>query len=211
MNVNGKRRMERSKNGPSTRRGSHLADVRAALERWRFKTKRDCYSLGSVTSEVILPNPILTTLASNTRIQTVDDMVSVIKPPWIMARRHGEEVLRLLRMFDEAAKEEHEKEKRARADEGRKATEARQAERKHTKEIERVEKANEKAAMKAALAKEQERVRAERDAAKAQKVQDREAAKASKPKRPRKAALVGSSVFNGTPPSNTIHRVRRLL
>src|ERR1700729_4017437 len=42
-NANGKRQMQRSKEGPATRRGEHLKDARGALERWRFKTQRDRY------------------------------------------------------------------------------------------------------------------------------------------------------------------------
>jgi len=63
----------------------HLANVHAALEGWHFKTKRDNYSLGSVTAEAILPSPTLITLASNAHIHTVEDIVTVINPPWIMA------------------------------------------------------------------------------------------------------------------------------
>jgi hypothetical protein len=72
-------------------------------------------------------------------------------------------------------------------------------------------KKQEKAAAKPALAVEQERVCAEREAVKAQKHREHEAAKASKPKRPRKVPLIGSSVFNGTPSSNSTYRVRKLL
>jgi bloom syndrome protein len=203
--------MEQSKNGPSTRRLEHLANVRAALEGWRFKTKRDHYSLRSVTAEAILPNPILTTLASNAHIRTVEDIVTVINPPWIMARRHGEDVLKLLKTLDDAAREGHEREKRARAAERSAATAMRQAERQQVVEAEREARRQEKAAAKAALMMERERVRAEREAVKAQKRHEHEAAKANKPKRPRKAPLIGSSVFNGTPSSNLTHQVRKSL
>ena len=203
--------MERSKNGPSTRRLQHLSNVRAVLEHWRFKTKRNHYSLGSVTAEAILPNPILTTLASNTHIRTVEDMVTVINPPWIMARRHGKDVLKLLKSLDDAAREEHEREKRARAAERSAATAVRQAERQEVIKAEREVKKQEKAAAKAALAVEQERVRAEREAVKAQKHREHEAAKARKPKRPRKVPLIGSLVFNGTLSSNSTYQVRKLL
>jgi len=62
-------------------------------------------------NSTILPNPILTTLASNAHIRTVEDIVTIINPPWIMARRHGEDVLKLLKTLDDAAREEHEREK----------------------------------------------------------------------------------------------------
>ena len=129
MNTYGKQRIEQSKNGPSTCRLQHLANVRAALEHRHFKTKHNHYSLGSVTAEAILPNPILTTLTSNAHICTVEDMVTVINPPWIMAWQHGEDVLKLLKSLDDAAREEHERERRARAAEWSAATAVQQVER----------------------------------------------------------------------------------
>jgi len=40
----------------------------------------------------------------------VEDIVTIINPPWIMAQWHGEDVLKLLKTLD-AAREEHEREK----------------------------------------------------------------------------------------------------
>lgn len=51
--------------GAAVRRGEHLTNVRAALEAWRYTTKQTQHTLGSVTAEVVMPGPILTTLASN--------------------------------------------------------------------------------------------------------------------------------------------------
>jgi len=78
--------MQRLKEGPATGRGEHLKDARGALERWRFKTQRDRYSPSSVTAVTLLPDPTLTTLASNARIRIVEDIEALINPPWIMAR-----------------------------------------------------------------------------------------------------------------------------
>ena len=66
-NANGKRPMQPSE-GAAVRRGEHLTNVRAALEAWRYTTKRTQHTLGSVMAEVVMPGPILTTLASNARI-----------------------------------------------------------------------------------------------------------------------------------------------
>ena len=86
MNVNSKCKMEQSKGGLLTCQGQHLQDVCGMLEHWQFKTKHDCYSPSSVIAVTILPDPILTTLASNTCICTIDNVENSINLPWIMAR-----------------------------------------------------------------------------------------------------------------------------
>ncbi|KAJ7278640.1 hypothetical protein C8J57DRAFT_1502483 [Mycena rebaudengoi] len=75
--------------------------VRAALDRWSTEmVLSDYYSDTSFIPEAILPDPNLTTLASNTRIHTVNDILTVIKPPWILAARHGQEILDILTKLD---------------------------------------------------------------------------------------------------------------
>lgn len=198
VNTNGKRQIRQSKDGPATRRGDHLQSARNALERWRFKTKQDRYSPSSTTAVTLLPDPLLTTLASNARIRTVEDIEKVLNPPWIMARRHGEEVLAILKRLDDAHIHVRDQAKRAKADERRKVTEARQAEKREKanrereekrqqKEMEKVEKDNQKAAVQA------ER-KQQRDAARAEKQRRSEEAKAK-----RRQPLAGSGVFNTGP------------
>jgi hypothetical protein len=195
--TNGKRRMQRSKDGPITRQGEHLKDARGALERWRFKTQRDHYSPSSVTAVTLLLDPTLTTLASNARIHTIEDIESCLNPPWIMARRHGNEVLILLKAIDDAEKLAREGERRSKADKRRKVTEARQAERRAEQDREREEQQVQKAIDQAERDRKKEEERAakrrQRDAERVTKQQQREAAK------PRPLALAGSSVFNVTP------------
>ncbi|KAJ7621615.1 P-loop containing nucleoside triphosphate hydrolase protein [Mycena polygramma] len=109
VNSNGKRPMRRPRgDGPAARRGEHLQNVRAALNRFRVKmVLSDRYSQTSFSPEVILPDPTLKTLASNARIKTVEDIVSVItNPPWMMAQRHGQEVLDLIARLDRAERDE---------------------------------------------------------------------------------------------------------
>ncbi|KAJ7092198.1 P-loop containing nucleoside triphosphate hydrolase protein [Mycena epipterygia] len=70
------------------------------------RSRIDRYSQTSFSPEVILPDPTLTTLASNARIKTIDDIVSIIvNPPWMMAERHGREVLDLMARLDRADRE----------------------------------------------------------------------------------------------------------
>ena len=53
-------------------------------------------------AEAILPNDNLTTLASDAQIKTLEDITTMLKPPWIFVRKHGEEILDLLQQQDEA-------------------------------------------------------------------------------------------------------------
>ena len=124
--------------GPTTRRGDHLKNARQMLERWRFKTH---YSHGptSFTAAGFLPDKILTTLASNARIRTVDDMINILQPPWIYARRHGQEVLDLLSGLDKAEKADREQAKLAKRELRKKETVERQNENKRQKMLERAQ------------------------------------------------------------------------
>ncbi|KAJ7456331.1 hypothetical protein B0H11DRAFT_1642783, partial [Mycena galericulata] len=98
-NANGKRRMAKRGDGPSTRRAEHLQDARAALVSWRTRTFFKRYSTSSFTDVGILPDKILTTLASK-RIRSLDEMAEKLTVPWMFAQRHGEEVIELLREVD---------------------------------------------------------------------------------------------------------------
>ncbi|KAK7016093.1 hypothetical protein R3P38DRAFT_2786469 [Favolaschia claudopus] len=108
-NANGKRTMTRGE--AKTRRKDHLKLARDALERWRLKIFLDRYSKSSLPEVAILPDQILTSLASK-RLKTVDEMLQ-LRPSWMLARRHGEEVLATLRRVNDRVREEREREKEA--------------------------------------------------------------------------------------------------
>lgn len=121
--------MEKS-SGRQIRRGEHLKTVRAALVDWRFKTHQRRYTPSPYTAVVILPDATLTTLASNARIKTIDDMNEILNPSWVFASRHGQEVLDLLAKLDESEKDDRECEKLRKREERKKETaECREAER----------------------------------------------------------------------------------
>jgi hypothetical protein len=121
--------MEKS-SGHQIRRGEHLKTVRAALVDWRFKTHQRRYTPSPYTAVVILPDATLTTLASNARIKTIDDMNEILNPSWVFASRHGQEVLDLLAKLDESEKDDREHEKLRKCEERKKETaERREAER----------------------------------------------------------------------------------
>ncbi|KAJ7103240.1 P-loop containing nucleoside triphosphate hydrolase protein [Mycena belliarum] len=113
VNANGKRPMQRSTDGPKTRRKEHLKMVREALERWRLKTYLDKYSKSCLPEVGIMPDQVLTSLASN-RVNTVEEM-KALTPSWMLARRHGEEVLNVLHRIDRHVREQKEQEKEAKA------------------------------------------------------------------------------------------------
>ncbi|KAG1724659.1 hypothetical protein EDB19DRAFT_2028756 [Suillus lakei] len=95
---NGKRPMVQR--GPATRREDNLKDAKDLLVNWRFKTWMTVYSEAAPYGpEGLLPDLVLSKIASSRKPETIGDLVGV---GWStsQARRHGEEVLELLRVFD---------------------------------------------------------------------------------------------------------------
>jgi len=86
--------------GAATRQGERLANARQALIQWRIKTCLARYSPSPFTAEAILPDTILTTLASSARIQSISDIGS----SWAFKDEHGKEVLRILKEVDDSFK-----------------------------------------------------------------------------------------------------------
>ncbi|KAF8987973.1 P-loop containing nucleoside triphosphate hydrolase protein [Cyathus striatus] len=67
---------------------------------WRFDTKREHYSPSSFTAAAILPDSVLTTLASHLTIKTFEDYELQSLTPWILAPRHFGEVMAVLQQVD---------------------------------------------------------------------------------------------------------------
>ena len=140
-NANGKRPMvsieptpPKSRSGLSIRRDDHLKDVRTALEQWRFEKHRDHYTPSSYTSTVLLPDPIIKKITSNARITTIDDL-KTLKPSWIFAEWHGQEVLDILERLDQDDRELKEKKEQEKFEAKKKETAARQEIAKRQKQI----------------------------------------------------------------------------
>ncbi|KAF8215473.1 hypothetical protein K438DRAFT_1749506 [Mycena galopus ATCC 62051] len=104
-NANGRRSMAPRGDG-ATRRGEHLQNARAALVSWRPRTFLNKYSTYSFTDLGILPDTILTALASK-RIRTLAEMADKLSVPWIFAQWHGDEVIELLKRIDQARRDEN--------------------------------------------------------------------------------------------------------
>ncbi|KAJ7577329.1 P-loop containing nucleoside triphosphate hydrolase protein [Mycena floridula] len=89
VNGNGKRDLVSA--GPSVRRGEHLKAARSSLENWRIKTSREPrYSF--LPTIALMPDTIITQIASNVTLKAPSDLAE-LNPPWMLAERHGAEVL----------------------------------------------------------------------------------------------------------------------
>lgn len=126
------------------RRDQHLADCRACLYRWRMKCWVDNYTYCSFTPQILLPDVVLTRLASWGRLQQVSDIREKI-PSWVFADVHGAEVLGLLAEIDlryhTVAEERKVLEKEARTKRAAETKEARNEERRTRRRLEHQEKA----------------------------------------------------------------------
>ncbi|KAI0054415.1 P-loop containing nucleoside triphosphate hydrolase protein, partial [Artomyces pyxidatus] len=86
VNANGKRPMV---DRPERRGGKHLAAVKDAVRRWRVKTRRTMHPYADFTSEGLLPERNLKTIASKRRPQTIEDLKPILRPPWPLLGRYG--------------------------------------------------------------------------------------------------------------------------
>ena len=89
----------------SQRVQQHLQDVRAALVSWRLKTATRDFPFSSFTSAVILPDPILTSIASNCRLTSIHDLATLLPVKWMFLERYGDEILTLVRRMDDKDRE----------------------------------------------------------------------------------------------------------
>jgi hypothetical protein len=72
---------------------------RRVLESWRYNCWKRDYLLCSWGSVGVMPDAVLSTLASSIKIETVDDLVEAVSN-WDYARKYGHEVLLLLKEAD---------------------------------------------------------------------------------------------------------------
>lgn len=90
--------------GPKTRRKEHLKNARSALDSWRINTYLKDYGSTSLTPEVLLPDKMLTSLASK-RAKTVEE-IAVLVSTWAFVEEHAADVLRILTRVDDLEREE---------------------------------------------------------------------------------------------------------
>jgi hypothetical protein len=151
-NANGKRVLQDNTTFQcKRRRAEHLAAAKKALQAWRLETFCRLYSLSSITAVAILPDDNLTTLASDAQIKSLEDMSMLLKPRWILVKKHGQEILDLLKRVDEdemerrqglkqAKKEVKDREKEVKRQKKEWDKENEQVRRVRQKEIDRIQK-----------------------------------------------------------------------
>lgn len=95
---------------PGCRREERLGAARNALSRWCQAIWKTEYSHCIWGPEVLLPDTVLTKLASRARIKTISDIKNEV-PEWLWVDEYGEAVLKLLEPIDAAWHEENERKK----------------------------------------------------------------------------------------------------
>jgi hypothetical protein len=95
---------------PGPRQKERLEACRNALTAWQHKTWQKDFKDCIWGPNVLLPETVLTKLASRTRIQTLDDIKEEI-PDWIWADEYGNAILKLLKPIDRLWHEDHERQK----------------------------------------------------------------------------------------------------
>ena len=81
------------------RAGNRLATRRRVLESWRYDCWKKNYRLCSWGAVGVMPDPVVSTLASSIKIVTVDDLLEAVSD-WGYASKYGQEVLLLLKDAD---------------------------------------------------------------------------------------------------------------
>jgi superfamily II DNA/RNA helicase len=96
--------------GIGDRRAERLETCRKALADWREQVWNRDFLDCTFGVEAILPDMILTKLATHARLQTLQDIKNDT-PDWVWMDEYGDEVLQLLAPIDKAYHEENEKQK----------------------------------------------------------------------------------------------------
>lgn len=124
---------------PEKRSKDWLASAHDALESLRLKIKERDYLYSSLSADAILPDYVLSKLASRARLKTIEDIEGEKSPPWLYAKKHGAEALAVLRALDKDRIATREAAKRAKRDDAKhtKAKEKAEHERKEAEARER--------------------------------------------------------------------------
>jgi len=93
--------------GEGPRRGDRLEASRNALKAWRFETWERDFEDTILMPEVILPDKVLSKLASHARLKTLELIKEEI-PGWFLADEYGGAVIKVLEPIDKGWVEENE-------------------------------------------------------------------------------------------------------
>ena len=100
----------RSGTGDGPRRGDRLEACRNALGTWRIEIWTRDFRRSGLMPEAILPDKVLSKLAAQARLKTVNLIVEEV-PGWILVKRYGKDVLKVLEPIDKGWVEEAEQRK----------------------------------------------------------------------------------------------------
>lgn len=100
----------RNGTGEGPRRGDRLEACRNALGSWRIEIWTRDFRRSGLMPEAILPDKILSKLAMQARLKTLDLIMEEV-PGWILAKRYGEDILKVLEPIDKGWVEEAEQRK----------------------------------------------------------------------------------------------------
>jgi bloom syndrome protein len=135
QNSNGKRVMAEASSIPN-RREDHLHGARQLLEAWRLETWMKLYRRSPWGIQALLPDTILTALATKARLQTLEDFISAGWSP-THVQRHGTEMIDILKDYDDLFKSTKEEEIKARAEKKKQESAAKLEERRNKAKEER--------------------------------------------------------------------------
>lgn len=143
---------------PEKRTDEWLAATRKGLQEWRRDLKETTYVHSILTADALLPDAVLTKLATKARIQTLDDIKGEVGMSWALAKTYGEEVLAMLKEIDNKRNAEKNAKKLAkRADKKAKQTEEKAERQRQDAEERELRKAEEKQRADEAAKQETER------------------------------------------------------
>lgn len=121
------------KKGAVKRRDQHLEEARKLLVGWRASTYRAKYPYAIWGEEGLMPDVVVTALATYRRWRTLEDL-QFTAAEWMWKDRHADEVLKLLRDLDERVDAGKEIAKRAKADARKAETKKRREAKKRARE-----------------------------------------------------------------------------
>ncbi|KAI0702022.1 P-loop containing nucleoside triphosphate hydrolase protein [Cerioporus squamosus] len=102
----------RQPRGLGPRRDKHLEACRARLRTWRNECRRRDYRYCAFSPAAILPDSVLTHLATHARLKTAADVTTAL-PNWTFASKHAAEVVSVLAEVDARFRAEREAEQQA--------------------------------------------------------------------------------------------------
>lgn len=107
-------------------RDAHLKGARELLEKWQIKTWLEFYHRRPWGHHCFLSDVLIMTIATKARFSSIDDLIDTGWSP-THSKKHGQEVLELLKVYDDTFYKAREVEKLQKAEKRKQETAGRQA------------------------------------------------------------------------------------